>query len=72
MEMFLTADILAMDVTCYLSAARGTNGPIISDSGGVSKIEDRTISFVSPISTTDELATPIIRITPTDNCLFST
>src|SRR5690554_6729427 len=52
--------------------ASGTRGPIINDSGGVSKMEEHLIVSVSPIRTTDELATPVIRMSPMRISLFST
>lgn len=48
------------------SGASGTKGPIVKDSGGVSKIEEEVIFFASPTIKTEELDTAVILISPTD------
>lgn len=48
--------------TSFYSAVKGTNGPIINDSGGVSKIELKQMLCVSPIRKTEEEETPVISI----------
>lgn len=50
----------------------GTKGPIISDSGGVSKADDKQMLWVSPIIKMEELETPVILMFPTDKSLFTT
>jgi hypothetical protein len=56
----------------HSSAGRGTNGEMITDSGGVSNMEDNEMTSVSPMRNIEELATPTIRTSPTKSCLFST
>jgi hypothetical protein len=46
--------------------ARGTNGPIIKDSGGVSKIDDNETLFVSPTRSIEDAATPRTSMFPTE------
>jgi len=57
--------------TPYVGAS-GTKGPIIKDSGGVSKTEDKEIESASPTKKMEELDTPKTRILSTHNCLFTT
>jgi hypothetical protein len=59
-------------IKCIYSGESGTKGPITTASGGVSKIEDNDIVFVSPIKKTDELETLITLTIPTFKSLLTT
>ena len=56
----------------HVYRAKGTSGPIIRDSGGVSNMEESRIEPVSPIKTTDELPTATIFMLSTKILSFVT
>lgn len=60
------------DLTYYDFGAKGTRGPTIKDSGGVSKAEDNWIVLASPTSSRDELAIPTTLILPIQILSFVT
>jgi len=61
-----------MKIGIFIQGVNGTKGPIIKDSGGVSKIDPSVMNSASPIKNIAELATPRIFISPTDNSWFTT